>query len=201
MSLQTLVTVVEWSGYHARCMPPRRRPKRRRRRAAALTAEEQEAIETFAASNADFKPARGRSRAMVARVRDSYASAFDVISEHTWYVETAVLLPPRPARMPGHDAARHGAVETRHPDWRRPVTHLPDDGRGRLCDRPAREPLRGRLLEARASRSTRWSVVSHLRSRTHSDDSRSPRHDRPVVPHTGFFAAPSRTLAQSARWR
>jgi uncharacterized protein len=97
MTLQTLVTAIEWSGYHAEQVAAQAAAAKKAQ-GTALTAEEQEAIETFAATNADFKPARQEIQAMVARIRASYASALEVVSKKTWYVETAFFF-------------RHGLLE------------------------------------------------------------------------------------------
>jgi uncharacterized protein len=87
MALQTLVTVVEWVDYHE-MRDQAQLAQSKRVAGVALSGEEEEAIETFAATSADFKPDRSDLEAMVASIGGSYGSAFRTISERTWYVET-----------------------------------------------------------------------------------------------------------------
>jgi uncharacterized protein len=98
MSLQTLVTVVEWRGYHEE-QTAAQAAQARKATGAAITAEEQEAIETFAGTTSEFKPARQDIEATIEKMRHSYASAFDIVSKKTWYVETAFFF-------------RHGLLES-----------------------------------------------------------------------------------------
>jgi uncharacterized protein len=98
MCLQTTVTVVEYRDYH-REQAAARAAEARKAEGTAVTAEEQEAIEVFAATTAEFKPGRQDVESMVEKMRQSYASAFDIVSKKTWYVETAFFF-------------RHGLLES-----------------------------------------------------------------------------------------
>jgi len=98
MCLQTTVTVVEYNDFH-REQTAARAAQARRAEGTAVTAEDQEAIEAFASTTSEFKPARQDVEAMVARVRQSYSSAFEIVSRKTWYVETAFFF-------------RHGLLES-----------------------------------------------------------------------------------------
>lgn len=87
MALQTLVTVAEWVGYHE-VREEAQIAQSKKIAGVALSADEEEAIETFAATTQDFKPDRSHLEAMVASIGGSYLSAFKTISQRTWYVET-----------------------------------------------------------------------------------------------------------------
>jgi uncharacterized protein len=88
LTLQSLVTSVEWFGY---------REIRDEARAAQLaplsgrtpTEAEREAMDAYRTLNEDFKPARTSQERMIADIQASYASAFDVISERTWRAHTS----------------------------------------------------------------------------------------------------------------
>jgi uncharacterized protein len=98
MCLQTVVTVVEWKGYEDTAAAAQA-AEARKAGGAQLTREEEEASESFKSVSEDFKPPLEQLERMVAKVRDSYASAFKVFSEHTWYAETAFFF-------------RHGLLES-----------------------------------------------------------------------------------------
>lgn len=87
MSLQTLVTVVEWHGYREMGAEAHA-AEAQRNQGVVLTEEQSEAIETLRTTNEDFKPTRRSMEDTVAKIRESYASAFGDISKRTWYVET-----------------------------------------------------------------------------------------------------------------
>jgi uncharacterized protein len=87
MALQTLVTVIEWVGYHE-IRETAQLAQSQRAAGVSLSADEEEAIETFAATGKDFKPDRSDLESMVASIGGSYMSALQAISERTWYVET-----------------------------------------------------------------------------------------------------------------
>lgn len=97
MALQTLVTVVEWVGYHD-IQEAAQAAEAKKEAGISLNADEEESIETFAATNQDFKPDRSDLESMVASIGASYRSAFKTISERTWYVQT-------------HFFFRHGLLE------------------------------------------------------------------------------------------
>lgn len=87
MALQTVVTVVEWVGYHE-MREQARIAEVKRAAGIALSADEEEAIATYVATSSDFKPGRSDLEAMVANIGHSYTSALRTISNRTWYVET-----------------------------------------------------------------------------------------------------------------
>jgi uncharacterized protein len=98
MCLQTVVTVVEWKGYE-QTADAAETAEARKEGGAQLTNEDQEAIDSFESVSEEFKPPLEQIERMVAKVRDSYASAFGVFSKHTWYAETTFFF-------------RHGLLES-----------------------------------------------------------------------------------------
>lgn len=98
MSLQTLVTMVEWSDYHKE-RAEAHAAEAKRALGAPLNADQIAAIETFAATSRELKPAHADLEALVAGMRESYASAFELVRERTWYVQTVFFL-------------RHGLLES-----------------------------------------------------------------------------------------
>jgi uncharacterized protein len=98
MCLQTLVTVVEWKGYEDTAAAAQA-AEAKKASGAALTREDQEAIDSFQSISDEFKPPLEQLERMIAEVRESYASAFKVFSEQTWYAETTFFF-------------RHGLLES-----------------------------------------------------------------------------------------
>ena len=97
MLLQTTISVVEWHDY-SDAQVQAQAATARQASGHVLTADELDAIETFSSLEADWRPAREDLEAMVANIRDSYSSAFSVLSAHTWFMETEFFF-------------RHGIVE------------------------------------------------------------------------------------------
>lgn len=97
MLVQTLISVVEWHDFHD---TQQQAQKASARQAAGepLTPEEHEAIEAYSVLESDWRPDRDDLEDMVANIRDSYGSAFRVLSSHTWFMETQFFF-------------RHGIVE------------------------------------------------------------------------------------------
>lgn len=87
MLLQTLVSVVEWQDFNE-TQQLAQAASARQSRGQPLTMEESEALETFSALEGKWRPSRTDLEAMIASIRDSYTSAFGVLSAHTWFMET-----------------------------------------------------------------------------------------------------------------
>lgn len=98
MILQTAVAATEWYGYREVSVAAE---AARDVKAAgnALTAEEEKAVESFAAINDEFKPSRADLEKTVATVRKSYLSALSVFAPETWRFETGFFF-------------RHGLLES-----------------------------------------------------------------------------------------
>ncbi|HEX2493322.1 MAG TPA: DUF418 domain-containing protein, partial [Steroidobacter sp.] len=89
-SLQALVTSAEWLHYQ------RLHDAAQQAQAAQITEQtlslaQQDALEQFVELNEEFKPSRASQEKMIARVQESYAAAFGVISKRTWYSQTNFL--------------------------------------------------------------------------------------------------------------
>lgn len=97
MLLQTSVSVVEWHDFRE-AQELAQAASLRQATGQPLTADDQRAMETFAALESDFRPSREDLEAIVANVRHSYAAAFAVLSGHTWFMETDFFF-------------RHGLIE------------------------------------------------------------------------------------------
>ncbi len=98
MLLQTLISVAEWYDFH-QTQQQAQIAEARQATGQALTPAEHEAIEAYSALESDWRQNRDDLKNMVASIRASYASAFDVLSAHTWFMET-------------HYFFRHGIVES-----------------------------------------------------------------------------------------
>jgi uncharacterized protein len=98
MSLQTLVTVVEWTGYHKMSVAAHS-AEMKQQRGGPLTGEEHQAIENFRAMTAYLKPRTSEQEHTIAQMRASYSSALADVAGRTWYVETEFFL-------------RHGLLES-----------------------------------------------------------------------------------------
>lgn len=97
MCLQTAISVGEWVDFHE----TQALAQAANERAAAgqpLADGDQEAIDAYAAVQAEFHPARENLEAYVADVRDSYSSAFAVLRGDTWFMQSVFFF-------------RHGIVE------------------------------------------------------------------------------------------
>jgi uncharacterized protein len=97
MIVQTLISVVEWRDFD-QAREQAQTATARQATGQPLSGEELQALETYSALEADWRPARADLEAMVANIRDSYSSAFHVLSGHTWFMETQFFF-------------RHGIVE------------------------------------------------------------------------------------------
>jgi uncharacterized protein len=98
MLLQTVVTVAEWYGYHETSVAALG-AEEAKAAGALLTDEQEQAIETLAATNEEFKPSRADLEKTVARVRKSYLGALRVFAPETWNLETGFFF-------------RHGLLES-----------------------------------------------------------------------------------------
>lgn len=87
MSLQTLVTIVEWADYGA-TRSAAHAAEAKRFAGEPLDLEDLRALDAYAVLNSEFKPAKRDLQSMVAGMRASYASAFHIVQERTWYVQT-----------------------------------------------------------------------------------------------------------------
>lgn len=87
ISLQAGVSAAERSGYFE-IRNAAQTAEAQRVAGEPLTEEQEAAIEQFRELRAEFKPSRATLERMIADVRESYASAFAVIAERTWYVQT-----------------------------------------------------------------------------------------------------------------
>jgi uncharacterized protein len=98
MLLQTVVTTVEWINYRD-LRAEAHAAELKRASGTPVTRAEQESIEAFALISNEFKPTRMELEETVARTRQSYASAFDVVRGRTWFMETTFFF-------------RHGLLES-----------------------------------------------------------------------------------------
>lgn len=87
MLLQTAVSVVEWHDFRE-AQDQAQAASMRQAAGQPLTLGDQQAMETFATLEGEFRPSRADLEATVANVRDSYAAAFAVLSGQTWFMET-----------------------------------------------------------------------------------------------------------------
>jgi uncharacterized protein len=97
MALQTSVSVGEWLDFHE-TQTLAQAANERLAAGQPLVDGDQEALDAYAAVQAEFRPARENLEAYVANVRDSYASAFAVLRGDTWFMQTVFFF-------------RHGIVE------------------------------------------------------------------------------------------
>lgn len=87
MILQTAVAATEWYGYRETSVAAEA-AQDVKAAGNALTAEQEKAVESFAAINDEFKPSRADLEKTVATVRRSYLSALSVFAPETWHLET-----------------------------------------------------------------------------------------------------------------
>lgn len=87
MILQTAVAATEWYGYREASVAAEA-AQDVKAAGNALTAEQEKAVESFAAINDEFKPSRADLEKTVATVRRSYLSALSVFAPETWHLET-----------------------------------------------------------------------------------------------------------------
>lgn len=97
MILQTAISVAEWREFH-QTQEQAQAASARQAAGEPLTTEQSEALEAFSLLEGEWRHAREDLEAMVANIRASYASAFSVLSAHTWFMETEFFF-------------RHGIVE------------------------------------------------------------------------------------------
>jgi uncharacterized protein len=88
MILQTLVTVVEWQGYHA-MRDEAAAAQTAKTAGQTLTADQQEAIDTFDALSREFKPPLEYLEQKVESVREGYLGAMGVYAPETWHMQTS----------------------------------------------------------------------------------------------------------------
>ena len=86
--LQTGVTVAERAGY-MELKDAAIAAEQARNAGSALDEQQRDAIHEFQRLAQDFKPPRAHLNDLVASMRQSYLSAFDVVSERTWHMQTA----------------------------------------------------------------------------------------------------------------
>lgn len=97
MILQTLISVGEWHEFRE-TQQQAQAASARQAAGQPLTAADSEALETFSSLEGEWRPSRDYLEAMVSSIRESYASAFSVLSAHTWFMETEFFF-------------RHGIIE------------------------------------------------------------------------------------------
>jgi uncharacterized protein len=97
MLLQTLISVGEWVDFHE-TQAFAQAANERLTAGQPLADGDQEAIDAYAALQAEFNPARENLEAYVANVRASYSSAFAVLRGDTWFMQSVFFF-------------RHGIVE------------------------------------------------------------------------------------------
>jgi uncharacterized protein len=97
MIVQTLISVGEWVDFHE-TQALAQAAQQRLEVGHPLADGDQEAIEAFAALQAEFHPPLENLEAYVANVRDSYSSAFAVLRGDTWFMQSVFFF-------------RHGIVE------------------------------------------------------------------------------------------
>ena len=91
MILQTGVTIGEWRGYHETVVAAEQ-AQEARSAGKVLSEAENQAIDTLARTNEEFKPARDELEKVVARMRASYLSAFGVVAAESWHFESVFFL-------------------------------------------------------------------------------------------------------------
>jgi len=97
IALQTSISVSEWIDFHE-TQTLAQAASERLSAGHPLVDGDQEAIDAYAAVQAEFRPERENLEAYVANVRGSYASAFTVLRGDTWFMQTVFFF-------------RHGIVE------------------------------------------------------------------------------------------
>lgn len=97
MFFQTAISAGEWLDFHE-TQALAQAANERRAAGEPLADGDQEAIDAYAALQAEFHPARENLEAYVANVRDSYSSAFSVLRGDTWFMQSVFFF-------------RHGIVE------------------------------------------------------------------------------------------
>jgi uncharacterized protein len=97
MTLQTAITVSEWRDYR-QTQALAQAASSRQAAGQSMMDGDQEALDSFNAVRSEFRPARENLEAHVANVRESYSSAFSVLSADTRYMESEFFF-------------RHGLVE------------------------------------------------------------------------------------------
>jgi uncharacterized protein len=97
MIFQTLVTVGEYSDYRE-TQASAHAASARQAAGQPLTAADRQAMETFDALQAEYRPSRDGLEANVTNIRAGYGLAFGVISRDTWFMQTSFFF-------------RHGILE------------------------------------------------------------------------------------------
>lgn len=98
MVLQWLVFVMEWQEFQ-QTYDLAQAANARQDAGYPLSASEQESIEALTTLQNEFRPPRDELEATIDTVRQSYASAFGLLSGHTWFMETQFFF-------------RHGLIES-----------------------------------------------------------------------------------------
>lgn len=91
MILQTAVTVTEWRGYRETVVAAEAAQEARSTGKLPTEAQNQ-AIDTLARTNEEFKPSRDELQKTVSRMRQSYRSALGVVAPESWHYETTFFL-------------------------------------------------------------------------------------------------------------
>ena len=86
--VQSLVTTGEWLAYRE-VRDHGQQAQAAQASGDVLSPEQREAIEALRGFHEDFKPSLATQEKMIASVRESYASAFSVISKRTWHAHTS----------------------------------------------------------------------------------------------------------------
>lgn len=97
MLMQTLISVSEWQDFH-QTQALAQAANLRLATGQPLIDGDQEAIDAFAALQAEYRPARENLQAYVDKVRESYSSAFAVLRGDTWFMQSVYFF-------------RHGIIE------------------------------------------------------------------------------------------
>ena len=97
MMLQTLISAVEWHKFQE-TQHQAQVANARQSAGQPLTGDDYAALEAHSEQQGEWRPDHDALQAMVENVRESYASAFHVLSSHTWFMETQFFF-------------RHGIVE------------------------------------------------------------------------------------------
>jgi uncharacterized protein len=91
MILQTAVTVTEWRGYRE-TVAAATAAQEARSTGKVLTEAQNEAMDTLARTNEQFKPSRDDLEKTVSRMRRSYLGALGVVAPESWHYETTFFL-------------------------------------------------------------------------------------------------------------
>ena len=193
MVLQTAVTVTEWYGYREASERRGGGAGSAQRRQGADARHRARRSRTFARTNEEFKPSREELEKTVSRVRKSYAQRARRGRTGELALRNHVLLPARPARVPRHDAARHGAAEVRRAHRRSVAARVRDA----CCSSATRSASPVNLFETPISSRGEFAVESLIASYLTYDLGRIPM----TLGHIGLIGLLYQTSALSAAMR